>query len=62
MLGSLVSCDKVAHLTDKAKGLLGDGESSGSQEVDVVKVDEEEGKEIISTEKRMVVVEFYTDT
>jgi hypothetical protein len=58
----LASCDKLADLTDKAKGLLGGDESSDAKVVGVEKVDEEQGKGIISTESRMVIVEFYTDT
>ena len=58
----LASCDKLADLTDKAKGLLGGDESSDAKVVEVEKVDEGQGKGIISTESRLVIVEFYTDT
>ncbi len=58
----MASCDKMADLTDKAKGLLGGDESSAAGVVEVEQVDEEQGKGIISTESRMVIVEFYTDT
>jgi len=58
----LASCDKLVDLTDKAKELLGGDESSEAKVVDVEKVDEEQGKGIISTEPRLVIVEFYTDT
>lgn len=59
---ALASCDKMADLTDKAKGLLGGDESSAAKVVDVEQVDEAQGKDIIATESRMVIVEFYTDT
>lgn len=62
MVVGMASCDKMADLTDKAKGLLGGDESSAAKTVEVEQVDEEQGKGIISTESRLVVVEFYTDT
>lgn len=58
----MASCDKMADLTDKAKGLLGGDESSAAKTVEVEQVDEEQGTGIITTESRLVIVEFYTDT
>jgi len=64
VLFSMVSCDKVTDLTAKAKGLFSDDdEESASAKPDAVeKVDEKAGKEIIASEVRLVVVEFYKDT
>lgn len=64
VLFSMVSCDKVTELTGKAKGLFSDDEEEAvaAGSVSVEKVDEKAGKEIISSEARLVVVEFYSDT
>ena len=64
MLLCMVSCDKVTDLTSKAKGLFSDDEeeSASAKPVAVEKVDEKAGKEIIASEARLVVVEFYSDT
>ena len=64
VLFSMVSCDKVTDLTGKAKGLFSDDEEEPAavESVSVEKVDEKAGKEIISSEARLVVVEFYSDT
>ena len=57
----LVSCDKVTELTDKMGDLL-NSEDSGDYNSEVSDVREEEGKEIISEETRMVLLEFYSNT
>ena len=65
MVLPLTSCDKVQDLVGKAKGLVSgdeEGKSEGTPTAEVLSVDEARGKEIISSESRMVVVEFYSDT
>jgi len=65
---SLVSCDKAKGLvktaTEKIKELK-NGQDGGSDEAlvtTVSSVKETEGKEIIMSEKRLVLLEFYSDT
>lgn len=57
----LVSCDKVTELTDKMGELL-NSEDSVDYDSEVSDVREQEGKEIISEETRMVLLEFYSNT
>ena len=52
-LCAVTSCDKVSDLTEKVSGLW-EEEST----VEVVEVDEKEGKSIIAEESRLVMVEF----
>lgn len=64
---SLVSCDEAKELyqtaIDKVKELK-DGESSDGEALvsDVTSVNEVDGKAIIQSERRLVMVEFYSDT
>ncbi len=65
---SLVSCDKTKELyqtaIDKVKELK-DGDDSSEEEAlvsDVTNVNEVDGKAIIQSERRLVMVEFYSDT
>ena len=65
---SLVSCDKAKDLvrtaTEKIKELK-DGQDGGSDEklvTTVTTVGESDGKKIIMSERRLVVLEFYSDT
>lgn len=60
------SCDKARDLASGAKSWFGDG---GKEETDtaglvsdVSSVGKEEGEEIIATEPRLVIVEYYSDT
>ena len=57
----LVSCDKVTELTDKMGELL-NSEDSVDYDSEVSDVREQEGKEIISEETKMVLLEFYSNT
>lgn len=57
-LCAVTSCDKVSDLTDKVSGLWEEEKSANA----VVEVDEKEGKSIIASEARLVMVEFYSDT
>jgi uncharacterized protein YoaH (UPF0181 family) len=64
---TLVSCDKGKELlqtsVEKIKELkAGGGDSDGSAVTSVMSVDQEEGKKIIMSETRLVVLEFYSDT
>jgi len=63
---SLVSCDKTKELyqsaADKVKGINGGGDESAALVKEVMEVNETDGKAIIQSEKRLVIVEFYTDT
>jgi len=65
---SLISCDKAKKLADvtaqKIKELKGEGDEKedGALVTSVTSVGEAEGKEIIKNEKRLVILEFYSDT
>lgn len=60
---ALASCDKVSHLVDKAKGLVGGNEDSADESnAGVEEVNEQEGKAVLAEESRLVMVEFYSDT
>ncbi|MFK7911418.1 MAG: hypothetical protein AB8F34_12580 [Akkermansiaceae bacterium] len=62
----LASCDKVKDLTDSAKSWFSDDEKEESdgngQTTEVVSVDKKEGEEVIASESRLVMVEYYSDT
>lgn len=63
----LVSCDKAKELAKTASDKIKDLKSDQSESVEgvvseVTSVGEAEGKEIIKNEKRLVILEFYSDT
>ncbi len=64
----MVSCQKAKEMLESASNKLKemqDDSSEGAGDAlvkEVVAVDEKEGKRIIMSERRLVIVEFYTDT
>ncbi|NWK56303.1 hypothetical protein HW115_11830 [Verrucomicrobiaceae bacterium N1E253] len=66
--GGMVSCQKAKEMLESASNKLKemqDDSSEGAGDAlvkEVVAVDEKEGKRIIMSERRLVIVEFYTDT
>lgn len=65
MVFATLSCDKASELVDKAKRLVGMDEEGGDSESlasEVTVVGKEEGERIIAEEKRIVIVEYYSDT
>lgn len=56
---SLTSCNKVGQLVDRLTDSMG-----GQADVNatVTEMNEKEAKALISTESKLVIVEFYTDT
>jgi hypothetical protein len=64
---SFVSCDKAKQYLETAQDKIKEMKNGDSKEdetlvKDVVAVNETDGKAIIMSERRLVVVEFYTDT
>ena len=66
---SLVSCDKAKVLVETATEKIKELKGEQNEEVDEALVttvttvgQEEEGKKIIMSEKRLVILEFYSDT
>ena len=64
---SFVSCDKTKEFYETAKEKIKEMKNGSSKEgealiKEVVSVNETDGKAIIMSERRLVVVEFYTDT
>lgn len=59
MLGviALTSCDKATDVLSKVKDIAGIKASA-----DIDQVTEKEGKKVIESESRLVVVEYYMDT
>lgn len=67
MVWSLTSCDKtqewVQLVSEKVDAVQGKAGSEDSADVcEVRDVDEQEAKAIISRERRLVMLEFYSDT
>lgn len=64
---SFVSCDKAKEFYETAQDKIkemknGMGEEGDALIKEVVSVNETEGKAIIMSERRLVIVEFYSDT
>lgn len=62
----MTACDKVKDLAESAKSWVSDdaeeATNSKGKTTDIQSVDKQKGEEVISSESRLVIVEYYSDT